>query len=168
MVEKLEGFIIDADVLIDYRDSDINVLGLFSKKVGPLYIGRATFQKIKRVSEAEARRQSMVVITPGLGLAVAASQGRGKLSYDDHETLLLAAQNNWNCISNDNALRTECSQEAVNVLWGLEPMKYLVKVNSLSLNKALSVAKLIQKSNPDYITDDILKRFDEQLREILT
>jgi len=166
-VKQPKEFIIDADVLIDYRESDIRILTLFSSQVGRLHVGRATLQKVRHVTETEAKRLKLVVETPDLKLAVAASQARSQLSYDDHETLLLAAQNDWKCITNDNALRAECDKEGVDLLWGLEPMKFLVRSNSLPLNKALKVAKMIQISNPDYITDSILRRFEEQLREIV-
>lgn len=165
--ERPEEFIIDADVLIDYRDSDISVLTLFSMQVGQLHVGRATLQKVRYVSEAQAKRNKLAVETPDLELAVKASQARGKLSYDDHETLLLAVQNNWICISNDIALRTECGKEGIELLWGLEPMKYLVKDSELPLNKALSIATMIQKGNPGYITDSILNRFEKQIRELV-
>ena len=166
-VKNPKEFIIDADVLIDYRESDIEVLTLFSIQVGRLHIGRATFQKVRNLSEAEARRLRLVVETPDRKLVDKALRARGKLSYDDHETLLLAAQNNWICITNDNALRAECDKEGVELLWGLELMKFLVRINSLSLNKVLKVVKMIQISNPDYITDSILRRFEKQLREIV-
>lgn len=166
-VKQPKEFIIDADVLIDYHESDIDVLKLFSTQISQIHIGRDTLQKVSGVSNSEARRLKILVETPTLKLATKASQSRGKLSYDDHVTLLLAYQNNWICITNDNALRSECIKEGVELLWGLEPIKLLVKHRIISLNKSLKIAKTIQISNPDFITDSILSRFEQQIREIV-
>jgi rRNA-processing protein FCF1 len=163
--KPLREFIIDADVFIDYRDSDIGILSQFSAQLGQLHVGRSTLENVKRVTEAEARRLKIVIETPDLELAIAASQARGKLSYDDHETLLLAVRNSWGCITNDNALRTECRKEGIDLLWGLEPTKLLVRDGLLSLDKALKVARLIHECNPDHITKSILNRFESQLGE---
>lgn len=160
-------FIIDADVLIDYRDSDCTVISLFSSQVGRLHIGRATFQKVKNFSEATANQLGLDIETPDEKLADKAQKRRGKLSYDDHEILLLAAQNSWVCITNDNALGAQCSTEEVERIRGLEPMKLLVKTGDLSLTKALKIAKMIQRNNPGFITEAILHQFEEQLRELV-
>lgn len=163
-VKHSKEFIIDADVLIDYRDSDVEVLRMFSTQIGLLHIGRATLQKVDRLSEAAARRLKLEIETPDLDLAQRASLARGRLSYDDRETLLLAAQHDWICITNDNALRADCKDEDIGLLRGLEPMKLLVENNSLSVRMALRIAKEIKTTNPGFITDDILYRFEEQLR----
>lgn len=165
-IRQSKEFIIDADVLIDYWESDINLLRQFSEKIAQIYIGRSTFDKVFQIDESKAKAIKLELFTPDMELVDRAMQNIGKLSYDDHETLLIALQNDWTCITNDNALRSECKKEGVGLLWGLEPMKLLVKNNSLSVVKAIKTAKAVQLSNPDYITDAILSRFKEQIREI--
>lgn len=159
-------FIVDANVLIDYSESDLRMLSLLSDNVGRVHIARSTFEKVKQLTTAVVKKHHLTIVTPDLDTAIRASQERGALAYDDRETLLLAKLNGWTCITNDKRLRRECKSEEVNCLWGLEPMKALVEHRLVSRSAAIAVARKIQTLNPGYITEDIVSRFKEQIRSI--
>lgn len=164
--DKLE-YIIDANVLIDYLEADMAVLALLSRNIGQLYLARSVFDEIVGLTESTARKNKITIVTPSLELAIQAAAKRGRLSYQDHETLLIAKENDWECITNDKLLRQECSKEGVRFLWGLEPMKTLVAGRHLSKTDAKKIANMIHVENSRYITSDILKKFIEQIDSIV-
>lgn len=159
-------FIVDANVLIDYCESDLRMLSLLSDKLGTVHIARSTFDKVKQLTVAAAKKHHFTIVTPDLETAVAASKERGPLAYDDRETLMLAKLHGWVCITNDKPLRRECEMEKVLCLWGLEPMKSLVEHSLIKPAEAIATAKRIQSANPAFITEDIILRFEEQIKDI--
>ena len=164
--EPNRSFIIDANVLIDYCDSELDILSMYSQHVGDVYIARSTFNKVKQLKESQAEKYHLNIMTPDSDIITAAARSRGPLAYDDHETLLLAKANGLTCITNDKTLRRECKIEGVPNLWGLEPMKALVRRGVLARSKALIIAGKIQAKNPGFITDEIIKRFESEIKEI--
>lgn len=153
-------------MLIDYCHSKLEILSLLSKEIARVHVARATFNKVKDLSESKAKRFHLFIETPELEIANTAVQNRGVLAYDDWETLLLARSYNWTCITNDKRLRQECKKVGVHCLWGLEPMKALVERRIIPGSVAKNVASLINNHNPYYIDKKILKRFEQQIREI--
>jgi hypothetical protein len=142
------------------------MLSLFSQKIGAVFIGRSTFDKVEQLNATTAKKHHLLIEVPDLETIVAAAADRGSLAPDDKETLLLARRNKWVCITNDKPLRRECEMESVAVLWGLEPMKLLVENGEISPSKAISVAKSIQMANSGFISDDIVDRFEKQVKKI--
>ena len=158
--------IVDANVLIDYCESDLSVLCLFSEKIQSVHIGKSTLNKVKQITEAEAEQNRLLIEIPSIELALEAAAKRGSLAYDDRETLLLAKENAWCCLTNDKPLRQECLDEKVRVLWGLEPMKILIFEGLMTTSQALQVARKISATNPAFITEKILARFEGQIKKI--
>ena len=159
-------FIVDANVLIDYCESDLRILSLLSTDIDPVHIARSTFEKVEQLTAAAARKHHPTIVTPDFDTVFRASQERGALANDDRETLWLAKLNDCICITNDTALRRECGKEEVSCLWGLEPMKTLVEFQLISRFEAIVVARNIQVSNPGYITEGIVSKFAEQIGAI--
>ena len=161
-----KSFIVDASVLIDYCQSDLSIFSKLSQHVGIVHIARSTFDKVEELTETEAGKHHLVIDTPDIDTLIEASAKRGKLAYDDRETMLLAKKNGWTCITNDKALREECRVEGVACLWGLEPMKLLVGYAMISGSAAVAVARKIRATNGLFITSAIVGRFERQIEEI--
>lgn len=161
-----QHFIIDADALIDYCKSNLGMISILSQNVQPVHIGCATFNKVSCLSLKEAEKHNLLIETPDIQTALNAAKKRGPLAYDDRETLLLAKKHRWTCITNDKALRRECEIEGVTCLWGLEPMRMLVEHRLIISSKAIGVARRIQSANPSFITEDIVRKFEEQIKEL--
>lgn len=162
-----QQFTVDASVLIDYCNSDLSVLETLSRRIGPVHIARPAVDEVHQLTLAEARHRGFTIVLPELEIALEAASRRGGLSFSDHVTLLLARQNSWCCITSEKELRRECKKEGVSVLWGLEPMKILVANGAITPAKALKTAKLIQVSNPAFITPEIITKFEKQIGQIL-
>jgi len=161
-------YIIDADALIDYRDSDLRVLSLFSTQIQPIHIGYSAFRKVEAISEIDAKRLHLLIEIPDLITMLTAAQKKSPSSYDDRETLMLAKQHNWSCITNDKALRMEFTKEGLKTLWGLEPMKILVNKKLIPAARAIKTARLIQQNNPAFITREILTKFEKEITKKIT
>jgi rRNA-processing protein FCF1 len=157
-------YIIDANVLIDYFESDLQILTQVSDNLGLIHIARSTFNKVHHLTVAAAQKHHFTIVTPDLKTAVEASKGRGRLAYDDRETLFLAKNNGWICITNDKQLREECKNEGVSCIWGLELMLILVKKNIISINAAIKTGDIIRKNNPKYIKNNIISEFKRQIK----
>lgn len=102
--EYRKSFIVDANVLIDYCDSDLHVLSQFSRHIGAVHVARSTFEKVRQLTESAATKYDLIIATPDLETVIQASAARSALAYDDRETLLLAQKHGWICITNDVAL----------------------------------------------------------------
>lgn len=161
-----QPFILDANVLIDYCNSDLSVLETLSRRIGQVYIGKPTVDEVDQLTLREARKRGFTAVVPKLEIGLHAARKRGGLSFSDRVTLLLARENSWCCITSEKELRRECVKEGVSVLWGLEPMKILVANGAITPAKAVKTARLIQASNPAFITAEIISKFEKQIAQI--
>lgn len=164
---QVRPFIVDANVLIDYCDADIQILSILSDQVQNVNIARSTFNKVSQLTEAQAKKDNLIVVTPNEAIVNEAVKRRGALAYDDNETLQFALQNDWMCITNDKVLRRECEAENASVIWGLELMIILVLKKQITKTRATSVARKIHLNNSDYISAIILAKFKSQIEKLL-
>jgi hypothetical protein len=101
--------IVDASVLIDYRDTDFGILSLFSEHVQPCYVNLSTLHKVRRITESQAARHGLQVLMPDMEIAIFAAEqkGKGSLAPDDWETILLAEEKSLICLTNDKGMRAK-------------------------------------------------------------
>ncbi len=151
--------IMDANVLIDYANSDISILSLVSKHVGQVYIPSVILDEVSELSEEDCIELGFVIIDEEVELLLAAAEIRGALSFEDHVCLLLATEKECTCVSNDKPLRRACGEENISVMWGLRLMIELVDSGHLGKSVAVDVAEEIQKQNPRHITQIIVDEF---------
>lgn len=156
------GLVPDANVLIDYAESDRDVLTLIARHVAAVHVPSPVLGEVRRLSPREAARLGIEVIEPTLAQASEAAQGTGPTSFEDRLCLIVARDNGWACLTNDKALRKACEQAGVPCVWGLEAMVALVRGKHLPAKRAWAVAEGIGASNP-YITKAILGRFKQQI-----
>ncbi len=160
------GFVVDANVLIDYSNADMTVLGLLSRVVGPVYISDAVLENVASIDRSDCDQLGFTIALPTLDQLLEAGAKRGKLAHDDCLCLILARDNGWLCITNDKALRAECADVNVEVQWGLEPMLSLVAHGELDIDEAESVAWKIHETNPAFVTKAIVNEFKSKLRRL--
>jgi predicted nucleic acid-binding protein len=161
-----ELLLVDADVLIDYADADVSVLGLVARHVGSVYVVRSVLGEVTQLPENECDRLGLQIVEPTLDQLLEAGEARGRLSFNDRLSLIVARDAGWTCVSNDRALRRACAEGRVPVWWGLQLMLALVGVGELERDSALDVARAIHRSNPRHITTEILGRFTRELQRI--
>lgn len=158
------GFVVDANVLIDYADSDASLLALVGTHLGPLRVLLPVLAEVDQLSPADCERLGIALIEPDLAMLSAAAAPQSRISLPDRLCLLEAQANGLACVTNDRALRSVCLEAGVPVLWGLELLTELVARRVLGAGEALATARAMQKSNPRHITDALLARLDARLR----
>ena len=153
--------VIDASVLIDYRDSDRTVLGLISAHVGQLCIPSPVLGEVLHMTEDDCASLGLYVVEPTIDHLLSVPRAPGPLSFQDHLSLIVARTNGWCCLTNDGRLRKECKAQGVAVMWGLEPLGILVAAGVVSAQHARNVAVAVHHANSRFITREIVRRFLE-------
>ena len=153
--------ILDANVVIDFRDSDRTVLRLFSLKIEELGIPAGVLNKVNEFSEEDCEDLSIEILYPD-SMELSLITPSGSLAPDDQECAVIAAGRGMKVCTNDKPLRNKCEEINVDVLWGLELLLILVEKKKLTEEKAIRVAESIKGMNP-YITEEILTNFRNKL-----
>lgn len=155
--------IVDANVLIDYANSDLSILALVSRHVGLIHVPSVILDEVDGLNEEDCFNLGLSVVEESIEVLLTAAETRGALSFEDHVCLLLAAENGWTCVSNDKPLHSACVEESVPVKWGLRLMIELVEGGHLGKDDAFEVAEAIQVSNPRHITSVIIDEFKRKI-----
>jgi rRNA-processing protein FCF1 len=161
-VVKATGLVPDANVVIDYVESDVRILLLMAAHIAPIHIPSPVLDEVAQLPQQKAEGLGLHVVEPTLAQATEAAAGTGQISFQDRLCLVTARDNGWHCVTNDRALRRACAGAGVEVMWGIEAMRPLVAVGRLSPSRALAVAERIARMNP-YITEAIIRRFRSQI-----
>lgn len=166
MPPRIRLLLMDANVLIDYQQSDISVLELVSRHVGPVHVLATVLDEVDGLDAADCERQGPTIVEPDLDHLTRAAVRRGGLSFADHLCLQVAMERHFVCVTNDRALRRACGEEGVAVRWGLELMKDLVRDRAMPAADAIRVARAIHQGNPHHIPEKIVAEFARQVTGI--
>jgi predicted nucleic acid-binding protein len=164
--EQPPAFVIDANVLIDYADSDPSILTLFSKNIGSIHIIPDVLEKVEQLNTKECRRLGLVLAEPTLEQYLEAGKKIPGLAFDDTLCLILARDHHWTLISTDKALRSACKKAHISLLWGLELMLPLVEKNLLSPSQAQKTAARIHTLNPGFVHQQIIESFTKKIEDL--
>lgn len=154
----------DADVLIDYRESELDILKLVVQHIGRLVVLASVLDEVRGVTPAQCKQLGIEVVEATTEQLVQASEGESRVSFNDYLCLIACRDEGWTCVTNDGALQRLCQRHGVATRFGLGLMVDLVAVGALTQRRALAVALQIQTSNPRYINERVLARF----RSLLT
>lgn len=156
----------DADVLIDYRESDLSVLGLVGEHVGALKVISTVLDEVRGVTAANCMRLGIDVIEAETRRMIRAAAIESRVSFNDRLCFLTCLEETWTCVTNDRALRRLCGRHDVNTRYGLDLMVDLVAGGALSKRRAVAVARSIQTSNPTHINESVLDRYISKLDQL--
>jgi hypothetical protein len=154
----------DADVLIDYRDSDLTILKLVSEHIGPVRVLREVLSEAPGISERHCARLSIHIVQLETELLLEANDLPRSLSAADRFCIIACERNDWTLVTNDRALRAVGKRRSIRLRWGLGLMVDLVHRGVLTEARALKVATTIRAKNPTHITADLLDRFRSSLK----
>ena len=149
----------DADVLIDYRESDLAILSLVVQHVGRVAVVPSVLEEVRGVTTAQCARLGIEVIEVSTALMLQAAQVESSVSFNDRLCLVVCREEGWTCVTNDGALRRLCERHGVETRFGLGLMVDLVAAGVLTRRRAVSIARRIQGPNPLHINDRVLARF---------
>ena len=149
----------DADVLIDYRDSDLGVLKEVGTCVGRLAVLSETLKEVRGVGRKDCKALGIEVIEPETPMLIEAAQQSSRVSFNDRLCFLVCRKEAWTCVTNDGALHRLCRRHKVKVRYGLGLMVDLVVGGTISRHRATAIARKMQKANPLRINEGVLKKF---------
>lgn len=155
--------ILDANVLIDFCKSDRSMLTLIARHIGRVVVALPVLDEVEALGHGDLQTLGLDLVLPETEMLIEAAAGQGALSFEDRICLLLAKDRGWTCVTNDTRLRRECESLSIPVLWGLEPLGALVEKKVIESKVALTTALAIQRSNPRFITDEIIRRFKARI-----
>ena len=155
----------DADVLIDYRESEIKILELVVQHMGRVVVLAPVLDEVQGVTPAQCAQLGIEVVEVETDQLVRATEVESRVSFNDRLCLVACREEGWTCVTNDGALRRLCERHGVATRFGLGLMVDLVTVGVLTRRRAMAVARQIQASNPLHINERVIQRFLEALGE---
>ena len=165
MDPRIEILLADADVLIDYRDSDLTILKLVSEHIGPVRVLREVLNEAPGISDRQCTRLGIEIVQLETELLLEAGGLSRSLSVTDRHCVIACERNRWTLVTNDGVMRRVCRERTIRLRWGLTLMIDLVFAGVLTEARAIEVAAMIQGANPTHITPNLINRFHARLRE---
>ena len=150
----------DADVLIDYRESEIKILELVVQHIGRVVVLAPVLDEVRGLSPAQCAQLGIEVEEVDTEQLVRASEVESRVSFNDRLCLVACRRKGWTCVTNDGALRRLCKRHGIATRFGLGLMIDLVTAGALTRRRAMAVARKIRTSNPLHINECILARFN--------
>ena len=155
----------DADVFIDYRESEIKILELVVQHMGRVVVLAPVLDEVQGVTPAQCAQLGIEVVEVETEQLVRATEVEARVSFNDRLCLVACREESWTCVTNDGALRRLCERHGVATRFGLGLMVDLVAAGALTRRRAMAVARQIQASNPLHINERVIQRFLEALGE---
>ena len=149
----------DADVLIDYRESEIKLLELVVQHIGRVVVLATVLDEVQGVTPTQCTQLGIEVVEVETEQLVRASEVKSRVSFNDRLCLVACREEGWTCVTNDGALRRLCERHGVATRFGLGLMVDLVAAGALTRRRAMAVVRQIQVSNPLHINERVLQRF---------
>ncbi len=125
--------------------------------VGQLMVASTILEEIKGFEASDCLKLGIQMIEPTLEQVAAAAEKPRPLSFYDWLCLQLAEQYGWICVTNDKALRRQCTANNVPVIWELEMLCLVVEAGGLPAEECKIFIREIQKHNPYFITDLVVE-----------
>lgn len=138
----------DANVLIDYFDAEPTVFSAIRASVGEIFVLDRVLREVGQLDAFRAAELGLQVYEPAFEQMAEAASRRGRLSFQDHLCLAVARTEGMTCVTNDVALRTQCTDENVEILWGLELLVLTVKQGGIPATAAAEIGTAICEMNP--------------------
>lgn len=156
-------YVLDANILIDYKDSDLNILSLFSQKLGTLYVPVQVAAEVKNLSLQDLANHQLIIYEPDLMELSTAYAYKGALSPEDYLCFLVAQKYKWCCVTNEKRLRNECERNNIATVRGLRLLIELCQKGHITKSDAEVIAHKIHTVNPKHISESILQDFRSEL-----
>ncbi len=149
----------DADVLIDYRESELAILALVAQHVGRVAVLPSVLDEVYGVTATACARFGIGIAEVETERMLQAAEIESKVSFNDRLCLVMCREEGWTCVTNDGALRRLCERHGVETRFGLALMVDLVAAGVVTRERAEDIARRIHASNPLHINERVLSRF---------
>lgn len=165
--------LVDADVFIDYRDSDLEVLKLIGQHVGRVAVLAPVLDAVHGVhgvTRADCARLSVSVVEVATSrlLRAGSVDMDVSLSFNDRLCFVTCREEGWTCVTNDPALRRLCERRGVPARFGLRLLVDVVAAGTVTPQRATAIAHKMQESNPLHVNERVIARFKNELGRLGT
>ena len=152
--------IVDANVLIDFLNSDFTILKEVNKFVGQVYvIDRLLVNEIPVLSFKDCQNVDLEIISPTEDIAKVAEVRIGQLSYIDRLILHMANDLKFDVITNDSELEKVCKNLGVKVIRELRLLIELAEISNYSVDKLIQIVERIHETNHLHINRRLVTQF---------
>ena len=112
--------IVDANVLIDYFNSDFSILKEVNRYVGQILVpDRLLVYEVPGINLQDCQQVGIKIITPKKNISKIAEKRIGQLSFIDRLIFHLAKDSKFDVITNDSDLQKICKSHNIKVKRGL-------------------------------------------------
>ena len=153
------GLLADANVIIDYAKSDIEILTLVDSRIGGLAVVDTVFDEVRQVTREDFDRLGISVITTTEAHSDRAMEIESDCSVNDRLAFIICQDEGRICVTNDRGLQELCKAHGVPTRFGLGLMIDLVRCRALGPDRAMAVAQRIGATNPLFINERVLGQF---------
>lgn len=157
------GLLADANVVIDYAKSDLEILTLVDTRIGSLAVVDTVFDEVRQVTREDCDRLGISVITTTEAHGARAMEIESDCSLNDRLAFIICQDEERVCVTNDRGLQELCKAHGVPTRFGLGLMIDLVRCGALDPDRTLTVSQRIGAANPLFINEKVLGRFAEAL-----
>jgi rRNA-processing protein FCF1 len=161
----VSAIISDANILIDYLETDPEMLSLLSRHLAPLYVPDIVAEEVSQLQAIDPASIGLTIVETPYHVLAETKDRSSTISLQDFVCVRIAEERGWVCATNDKALRRECGRRAFSNLWGLEMMLHLVQEGVLKPEKAKDTAWAIHRCN-NRITEKIVNSFVEEVNRL--
>ena len=109
----------DADVLIDYRESELAILALVGQHVARVAVLPPVLDEVHGVTATECAEFGIEIVEVETAPMLQAAEIESRVSFNDRLCLVMCRENEWTCVTNDGALRRLCERHGVETRFGL-------------------------------------------------
>ena len=160
----------DADVIVDYRDSDRQILELVGHHLGRMRVLPSAHDVLDgqpAVAVPERIPPGVEVVDVDPAQVLRAVEVQRNLSFNERLCVVICRERGWTCVTNDGALRRFCERHGVETRFGLNLLMELVAAGAITRKRAEAVARRIHASNPWQINDRVLATFFSSLNAVM-
>ena len=153
----------DANVLIDFRDSEIDVIELVGRHVGHVAVLAPVLDEVSGLTRTDCTRLSITVVEAATDRRLTAAAVEASVSFNDRLCFVACRAEGWTCVTNDRALRRLCKRHGVPTRFGLSLLVDIVAAGAMAPQRAMEIAGKIHESNPLQINGQVIARFKSAL-----
>lgn len=142
--------VIDANVLIDFLDTEENLLHLYSKHISTLVTPEQVFDEVKQLSESKSEQLLIQIPTATdeqVNKALDLYLTNRRNTFPDYLCYIFARDLQSPLITNDTRLSKYCSLEGIEVIRGLRVILILFENSLLDEKNSMKYAKEMIESN---------------------
>ncbi len=165
------ALLLDACVVSDILNVDVEIISLITQVLGAVYVPSVIVDELRRKFELdEIIKLGFEILEVSDEAQYAATVVKNQKKYraltqNDCACLIMASQTNCSCVTNDFALQKACKDFNVAVLWELEVVLMLYERDGISYERAERYLDKLKRIS-FYITPQVSERFTTELNQI--